>query len=303
MISRTLLTMVLLLGLTVFSGNEAHAYYRDEVKNLEQSHMTVNSATIKWDRLATAASYQVVFNNATLATIQGTSYTITGLERGSSQLVYVYPVNASGERGWSERVRIKTTPNNVGNFHVSDKSFYSQKIRLSWNVAAPKPDRYEVTIYNSNNKLVSSHNVGTNLGYILGIKYKERESYTYKIRAYNELGTKRYYSDYSTTAFIPPFEVTRARVSGKKLQIAWRKVSGATGYDIYVSNKEKSGYRKVKSVGKNATKFTLKRYRKKAINRKKNYYVQVVAKRRIGNQNIRSEKFYYRGTKGGLKRF
>lgn len=292
--------MVLLLGI-MLQVNKVQAYNSDSVSNLEQYNMTKTSGSIKWDKVSTATSYRIVLNNSTLATVTGTSYTINNLEQGSSQYVSVSPINADGDRGWSRDVRVKTTPKNVANFQIANKWLTIKEFSLAWSAASPTPEKYEVRVYNSKNKIVASSNAGGSILFVGGVK--EGESYTCKIRAYNELGTKKYYSDYSTVGFIPQFKVTKAKVSNKRLQIAWKKVSGATGYDIYVSNSPKGGYKKVKSVGKNITKFNLAKFKKKAINKNKNYYVQVVAKRKIGGKMVRSEKYYYRGNKVGLKTF
>lgn len=297
--------MALLLGV-VFYGNRVQAFYFDRVGGFEQYHMTTNSASIRWDKLNTAVSYQIVLNNNTLATVTNTSYTINNLELGSSQWVDVYPVNVAGERGSINRIQVKTTPKNVERFHVSGKWLNISSIRLSWDVARPAPEKYELGIYNGKNKLVSTSNLSggaLSAGSLSVDNFKEGESYTYKIRVYNELGTRKYYSGYTTTGFIPQFKVTKAKVSNKRLQVAWKKVSGATSYDIYVSNKPKSSYKKVASVGGSKTKFNLAKFKTKAINKNKNYYVRVVAKRKIGGKTISSEKFYYRGNKGGLKKF
>ena len=306
LLTKVVLTTALLLGV-LFHGNRVQAYTTDGVSNLEQTNMTTTSASIKWNGISNATGYQIVLNNSTLATVSGTSYTINNLELGSSQYVYVYPVNATGERGWLfKSVQVKTTPKNVANFQIDNKWLNIKSFRLSWDVAKPAPDKYEVSIYNGKNKLVSSSSLGGGsaaAGYLYVDNFKEGESYTYKIRAYNELGTKKYYSNYSTVGFIPQFKVTKAKVSNKRLQVAWKKVSGATSYDIYVSNSPKSGYKKVKTVGKNTTKFNLAKFKNKAINKNKNYYVRVVAKRKIGSKMVSSEKYYYRGNKVGLKRF
>lgn len=123
--------------------------------------------------------------------------------------------------------------------------------------------------------------------------------YTVRARAYADIGGQRCFGEWSDKiyCFTQP-KVKKAAVSAKnRLTIRWGKVSGATGYEVYVSTKKKSGYKKVKTTGKNKTSVTLSEFRGKKISAKKRYYVYVVTKKKVGKTTYRSGKLYYWNTK------
>ena len=59
----------------------------------------------------------------------------------------------------------------------------------------------------------------------------------------------------------------------------------------------KKGYKKVKSVGKNTTKLTIRKFKGKKINPKKTYYMYVETKKKNGSKVNKSGRLYYWNTK------
>jgi len=72
------------------------------------------------------------------------------------------------------------------------------------------------------------------------------------------------------------------------LNVRWNKIAGVTGYDIYVSTKRDSGYKKVASVGRNTTRTNISRFNKKKFSKNKGYYVYVEAKKKVGKTTYKS---------------
>lgn len=64
----------------------------------------------------------------------------------------------------------------------------------------------------------------------------------------------------------------KPKAGKKKATIKWKKVSGASGYQIQMSKKKKSGYKTVKKVGSSKSKYV-----KKKLKSKKKYYFRVRA--------------------------
>lgn len=85
-------------------------------------------------------------------------------------------------------------------------------------------------------------------------------------------------------------KVTDKKSKKKKLaiKISWKKVSGATGYDIYLYTKKKGTYKKVASVSGKKKSATIQKYGKKSI-QKKTYYYYVVAKKKVDQKMVRSK--------------
>lgn len=102
----------------------------------------------------------------------------------------------------------------------------------------------------------------------------------------NYTGTK------TITFKIVPGKVSTPKLKGKSksLSISWKRRKEATGYEVYVSTKKSSGYKKVKTITKNST----VKYTKKKLKRKKKYYVKVRAYKKVG-----SKKYY--GTFSSVK--
>ena len=68
-----------------------------------------------------------------------------------------------------------------------------------------------------------------------------------------------------------PAKVT-AKALKKSAKITWKKVAGATGYEVYRANKKKGKYKKVKTLKAKATSFTNKK-----LKAKKTYFFKVRA--------------------------
>lgn len=70
-----------------------------------------------------------------------------------------------------------------------------------------------------------------------------------------------------------------------KARLTWKKVTKATGYEVYQSNKAGSGYKKVKTIAKNK----VVTYNTKVLKKKKIYYFKIRTYRKV------SGKTYYGG--------
>ena len=78
--------------------------------------------------------------------------------------------------------------------------------------------------------------------------------------------------------------------SKNQAKLTWKKVSNATGYEVYQSMKKNSGYKKVKTITKNKT----VTYKAGKLKKKKNYYFKIRTYRKVG-------KVTYYGTYSNVK--
>ena len=83
----------------------------------------------------------------------------------------------------------------------------------------------------------------------------------YSIRAYITLDNgEKVYGDAVTKVAVPQAYIDKIqKVSGNKCKITWKKISGASGYTIYRTSNEGKTLKKIKTVGKNTTSYTVKR--------------------------------------------
>lgn len=117
------------------------------------------------------------------------------------------------------------------------------------------------------------------------LSYKDKtvqpgHTYTYRIRGYQALNGKNYYSAYTSTmtAKIKMSAPKLKKVSvsgGTNVKLVWKKDAKASGYYIYRSASKSGGYKRVKTISKNTTlRWTDKVTKKAAYYYKIRTYVQ-----------------------------
>lgn len=79
-------------------------------------------------------------------------------------------------------------------------------------------------------------------------------------------------------------KVSKLKKSGSKsIKVYWSKVSGVSGYQVYMSTKKKSGYKKVKTLS-----YKKRSYTKTKLKKKKRYYFKVRSYKTVGGTKIYS---------------
>ena len=155
------------------------------------------------------------------------------------------------------------------------------KAKISW-AKVKGASSYEVYKYDSKAKkyVKAGKATGTSLtvkGLTAGTKY------SFKVRAYNK--ADKVYSGWSKTVSVKPVpaktSVKAKNLKGKKAQVSWKKVDGASGYTVYRAA-GKGSYKAVKTVksGK-IVKFTNKSLKKGAT-----YKYKVKAYRTVKGRKI-----------------
>lgn len=120
-------------------------------------------------------------------------------------------------------------------------------------------------------------------------KLASGKTYYYKVRAYRAKGSGKIYSSYSAAAAVKvapsqPTGVKVARISPTSAKVTWKKVSGATGYQVYRSTSKDGTYRRVKTIaGKGNISYTDKK-----LSSGKTYYYKVRAYRTVSKTNVYS---------------
>ena len=89
----------------------------------------------------------------------------------------------------------------------------------------------------------------------LSLSVTTGRTYYYKVRAYKNVNGGKVYGAFSAvrsckSLLAKPALQTVKRSTTKTVTLKWKKVSGASGYVIYYSNKKSSGYKKLKTVTK-----------------------------------------------------
>ena len=114
-------------------------------------------------------------------------------------------------------------------------------------------------------------------------KLKAGTKYTYSVYAYKKSGSSKITGKGKSKAFVTkPSKVKSVKTTAKSkaCKISWKKVSGASGYQVYMATSKKGKYKKIGDTKKlNLTKKSLKKgktyYFKvrayKTLNKKKTY--------------------------------
>lgn len=174
--------------------------------------------------------------------------------------------------------------------------YYSPRLNyfeLEWN-KRPSAGGYQYEVWSmtgkKGKKLVTDkagkYNTSTSF---INTKLKKSQFVKVRMRAYVELsgGTTKYgaWSNWSYTSRQPELEIKNVG-GGQKL--TWNKVDGAKNYTVWVSTREKTGFKKVKTTTKRA--LTVKKCGKSALKSGRTYYYTIVANKKIGKKTYQGSK-------------
>lgn len=307
---RILITALMFLTgtLVITSGAQAaDSRYYVSMETPAQTQYGTDNAVISWklsyissSNTTETAGYNIYLgedygSTKLFAKTPNTFYKITGLEDGKKYYVKVEPYAADGSIGSGRSLTIETMPARVKNFRQERWWYFINMLEVAWD-RIETADTVNISLYNSKGKKVQSKILSPSSSSVSFSKMKD-EVYTVKIQASRTINGNTWQTPVSTIQCFNQARISSAKVSKKKLTVKWKKVGGATGYDIYVSTKQKSGYKKLKSVGKNTTKATFSKFKGKSFNPKKTYYIYIETKKKNGKRIDKSGRLYYWNTK------
>ena len=276
---------------------------------LTQVNPAKDSITVTWAAEENVINYYVyVGEDSSTATLYATlpatatSVTIRNLPAGCERYVqvkYTYKRtynNTVGESSVGSDYDLRTIPDKVQNVRQERWYYYLKSFNFEWD-DQEAIDKYEYVIYkNSGKKLKSDTTTSTSSSY--SKKVSNEMVYKIKVRGTSTICGQTYTTPWSSYGycFTQP-RVKSVKATNGKLTIKWAKISGATSYDIYVSTKKTTGYKKVKTVGKSKSSTTIKKFKGKKIKKSKKYYVYVAAAKKVGKKRYDSGRLYYWNSK------
>lgn len=274
------------------------------------------SISLSWNAAYGATSYELkngYANDALFLTTAVPSATVTGLAPGTWYGIDIYPIrtSASGYKAYSGYVHnylqtsgqsLSTTNTgtvtapatpSTANFRTYNAS--SSSFTLSFQAQDPnrKSNGYEVEVRKiKGNKVVST--IDSTSTYSRSIKVSKNTPYKYRVRFYAISNGTKLYSGWSGYRYFCIQKVTgkkHYRLNSKwaTITLNWGKVTGASGYTVYMSTSRDGKYKKVKSLGKNAKSVKLSKFGKGKLNKSKTYYIKVVAKVKDGKKTIKND--------------
>lgn len=293
-----LLTGMVVMSLSMLMGVQAKA-------SVGQTAETENSVTVQWDAQDEATQYLVTIGtdyndkSGTPVTVPaGTNtYTFTGLKAGEEYYVnvdYTYENYSGGiSKGYAGAASIYTKPGKVTGVNQTQWYYFINSVYFGWDKCG---DGYEYVVKNSKGKKFASGESYSNSTSVS--KVKNTEMYQVKVRANRKIrrpngNDEVIWGPWSDTAYLftQPM-VKKLTVSGGKLKITFNKVSGLSSYDVFVSTKEKKGYKKVKTLKAKQTSLTVSKLKGKKFSGSKKYYVYIVGKKKVGKHTYTSGRHY-----------
>ena len=164
----------------------------------------------------------------------------------------------------------------------------SYKVELSNTLGSY--DGVQFQFQTSNGKV--KKNVTTTSSYAYIDRFINGTFYKYRARTYVACGKTKKYSKWSSIKTIAMPKSMSFTARNKAIKMSWGKIAGASGYDVYVSNKQYSGYKKVKSLSAKNRSITIKKYGKKALKKGATYYVRMIPKAKSGKKTIKAQIYY-----------
>ena len=239
-------------------------WYKD-TENVKMSKNTASSVTLKWDDAGDAEKYRVYRYNAStgkyayLATVADTTYTDSNLQAGSDYQYKVrcmWTIGGSNYYGtYSSVLSATTLPAQVGNVSVDGQRTTS--ISLSWD-SVSGASGYRIYRYNSDSDSYETvDNVGADVNSYEVSGLSTASEYLFKVRAYKTSGSETYWGDFSAEAagVTKPGKVTTLSIESAgstSIELTWKKVARATGYQLYRLDKETGKYVKIATIKGNA---------------------------------------------------
>lgn len=283
-----------------YSDALAVATAPDAVTDLKQTNATTSSVTISWTKSSGATAYEVCKEvNDTeyiVGTTTGSSYTLTGFNNKIDNTAYIYvrPVRKVGEYtakntsgmwslGYISKYDIQLVPTKVQNLHFTYYWSSLKEVVLEFD-GTVHHDGYVYELYNYKGKKMSSGTASSGGTYLKNIT--ATQFYKVRVRAYVTVNNKTLYGEWSDYKVFGQQPNVNIKKSGKGVKLSWKKVKGAKNYTVYMSTKEKSGFKKIKTLKKTSLKVT--KFKNKKIKKNKKYYVYVVANTKSGKSTIKT---------------
>ena len=119
-------------------------------------------------------------------------------------------------------------------------------------------------------------------------KLKAGTIYKYRIRAYRTVNNVQYFGSYtasvktSTKPSKPKITSLKSNII-KRATIKWNKVSGASGYQIYMATSKNGKYKKIATKSASKTSYT-----KTKLTKNKRYYFKIRAYKIVNGKKIYS---------------
>lgn len=266
-------------------------------ENLKHTGSTETSISLSWSPVNGANGYEVRYKGSSArddmkVLVTGTTVTLSKLEKNTEYEVGVYPVRKS-ETGFqatgSVYVHTYGVPVLPGKAQKPACEYYWRslgEIRADFeSMKCSDGLQWEIwTAYQPKDKKVKSKDQSSNTAFIKYSGFKKYNFFKMRVRAYcTTTDGKKLTGKWSDwTYFCPQPEVIKLSSAKSGISLKWSTIKGADRYDVYVSTKQKSGFKKCATTKK--TSITVKKFGKSSFKNGKTYYFYVAAYNKVGKK-------------------
>ncbi|MBE5926960.1 MAG: hypothetical protein E7270_08380 [Lachnospiraceae bacterium] len=258
----------------------SHIGFIMETALLDIQTATLSSRSYIYSGTAKQPSVTVKYGSKVLT--KGIDYTVTysnNLNIGTAKVIITGKGNYKGTI--TKTFTIK--PATVTSF-VQKTPYSTTSITMLWNRVSGTTG-YEVYRATSKNGTYSKVKTTTSTSFKNG-KLTRGKTYYYKVRAYKIVNGTKIYGNFSSVKAMgtkPQTPIIELRSGNSKAKIIWKKISGISGYEVYMSASSSGTYSKIKTSGSNNT-----AYLKTGLTRGKKYYFKVRSYRTVSGKKIYS---------------
>ena len=266
-----------------------------KINNLKIVNKDYNTVNLSWEASTNATSYEIYRKEGNgkytlLTTTSSLTYRDANLNTGASYSYYVIPTmvfygeTARGIKSNEVNTKLELTNASL----QSVKTVNYNTVKLVWSKVAGATG-YEIYRSKSKNgayEKIATVTSGTTTN--KNVSVTTGTTYYYKIKAYRVVSGNKVYSGFSNiisakTKLNKPTLSKIAKKSSKAIKLTWKKVSGVTGYEIYMKTGSKGSYKKIKTISAGKTTFT-----KTKLTKGKKYSFKIKAYRKVGNKKVYS---------------
>lgn len=265
---------VVVTGMGKYAGTKSKTY-NIIAKNINRC--SVNKiANVSYNKKSHSPS--VVVRDGTKVLAKNIDYTVS-YSNNTKIGTAVITIKGIGNYSGTKKVKFSIVSAPITGLRTS--SVTNTSVKLSWTKKS-NITGYQVYTNNARTRIAQSKNTSVTIKNL-----KAGTTYKYKVRTYTVIGKKTYYGAFKTITFATKPTTPTITVSSStkgRAKISWKRISGATGYEVYAATSQKGSYKRIAMILKGTT----VSYTNKSLRSGRTYYYKVRAYRTVNGKKVYS---------------
>ena len=274
---------------TINSENELKDYYTCEIRIKREKVLTKNIVNMTISNIkdqnynGTTLKPSITIKDGNNILKNNLDYTLSyknNINIGEASIT----INGKGKYTGSKTISFNIIPSQVNKLKA--KSQKEKEITLKWSKNGGNVTGYKIYKYNSKTKKYDYVVKTKNTKYTIK-NLKIGTTYKFRVKAYKTVDKEEYTgkeTELSASTNPSKTKITKLTTKNKKATIKWKKISNATGYEIYMSKNKNKGYKKIKNITKKNT----IRYKKGSLKKNKTFYFKIRTYRTVDGKKVYS---------------